>query len=129
LIVVATLRALHEHDHKLAAYCPTCERWAVLDLEQRIAEGRGDYCFVGRKPTLQLLPWARHFATAAAGHEAAHQRPAPRIRRAASTPWRFRQSCSTKDARWNPRTDRREIRSQASLSYWTGEVELAPFFL
>ena len=28
----------------------TCERWAVLDLEKLIAEGRGDYCFVGRKP-------------------------------------------------------------------------------
>ena len=37
-----TLRALHEHEHQLAAYCPTCERWAVLDLERLIAEGRGD---------------------------------------------------------------------------------------
>ncbi len=24
-----TLRALHERDHKLAAYCPTCRRWTV----------------------------------------------------------------------------------------------------
>ena len=45
-----TLRALHEHDHKLAAYYPVCERWAVLNLERLIAEGRGEYRFVGRKP-------------------------------------------------------------------------------
>ena len=50
VIVLNTLRALHEHDHQLAAYCATCERWAVLDLERLIAQGRGDYCFVGRKP-------------------------------------------------------------------------------
>jgi ABC-type branched-subunit amino acid transport system ATPase component len=41
LIVLDTLRALHEHDHQLAALCPTCERWAVLDLGRLIAEGRG----------------------------------------------------------------------------------------
>jgi hypothetical protein len=40
----------HEHEHALAAYCSTCERWAVLDLERLIADGRGDYCFVGRRP-------------------------------------------------------------------------------
>jgi hypothetical protein len=34
-----TLRALREDDHKLAAYCPTCERWAELDLERLIADG------------------------------------------------------------------------------------------
>jgi len=48
MVTLDTLRALHEHDHKLAAYCSTCERWAVLDLERLIAEGRGDYCFIGR---------------------------------------------------------------------------------
>jgi len=50
MIRLVTFRALHEHDHKLAAYCPTCDRWAVLDLERLIAEGRGDFCFVGRRP-------------------------------------------------------------------------------
>jgi hypothetical protein len=50
VVTLDTLRALHEHDHKLAAYCPTCERWAVLDLARLIAKGRGDYRFVGRKP-------------------------------------------------------------------------------
>ena len=31
MVTLDTLRALHEHDHQLAAYCATCERWAVLD--------------------------------------------------------------------------------------------------
>ena len=50
MITLDTLRALHEHDHELAAYCPNCRRWAVLDLERLIAEGRGDYSAIGRKP-------------------------------------------------------------------------------
>lgn len=33
------------------AYCATGERWAVLDLERLIAEGRGDYRFVVRART------------------------------------------------------------------------------
>ena len=50
MIRLDTFRALHEHDHKLAAYCPTCERWEVLDAERLISEGLGEYCLVGRKP-------------------------------------------------------------------------------
>ena len=50
MVTFDTFQALHEHDHKLAAYCATCERSAVLDLERLIAAGRGEYCFVGRKP-------------------------------------------------------------------------------
>jgi hypothetical protein len=50
IVTLDTFRALHEHDHKLAAYCAACQRWAVLDLERLIAQGRGDFCFVGRKP-------------------------------------------------------------------------------
>ena len=45
MVTLDTFRALHEHDHKLAAYCATCERWAVLDLERLIAAGRGEYRF------------------------------------------------------------------------------------
>ena len=48
MVTLDTLRKLHEHDHQLAAYCPKCRRWAVLDLARLIAEGRGKYCFVGR---------------------------------------------------------------------------------
>src|SRR5688572_3483201 len=40
---VDTFHALHEHDHNLAAYCATSERWAVLDLERLIAVGRGEH--------------------------------------------------------------------------------------
>jgi hypothetical protein len=43
MVTLDTLRALHEHDHQLAAYCPTCELWAVLDLERLIAEGARRY--------------------------------------------------------------------------------------
>ena len=50
MVTLDTFRAPHEHDHKLACYCPMCERWAVLDLERLIAQGRGEYRFVGRKP-------------------------------------------------------------------------------
>jgi hypothetical protein len=50
MVTLDTFRALHEHDHELAAYCATCERWAVLDLPALIAQGRGGFCFVGRKP-------------------------------------------------------------------------------
>ena len=39
MVTLDTPRALHER-HQLAAYCATCERWAVLDLERLIAEGR-----------------------------------------------------------------------------------------
>ena len=45
-----TFRALHERNHKLAAYCVRCERWAELDLLRLIEQGRGDYRFVGRSP-------------------------------------------------------------------------------
>jgi hypothetical protein len=55
MIDLSTIAGLLEHDHNLAAYCPTCERWAVLDLERLLVEGRGDYVFVGRKWQLQPL--------------------------------------------------------------------------
>jgi hypothetical protein len=48
MVTLDTLRKLHDHGHQLAAYCPACERWAVLDLERLIAQGRGEYCFPWR---------------------------------------------------------------------------------
>ena len=65
MVTLDTLRALHEHDHQLAAYCAICERWAVLDLEQLIAGGRGDYCFVGRKPRYSYWNTRTRFPRAA----------------------------------------------------------------
>jgi len=44
------LRALHENEHKLAACCRSCHRWAVLALERLITRGRGDFCIIERKP-------------------------------------------------------------------------------
>jgi hypothetical protein len=50
VVTLDTFRALFDHDHQLAADCSTCERWAVLDLARLIAEGRGEYRFVGKPP-------------------------------------------------------------------------------
>jgi hypothetical protein len=78
VVTLDTFRALHEHAHKPAAYCPTYDRWAVLDLERLIAEGRGDYRFVGRKPRCSCILTPReHEASAAAeldnqSHQQAH---------------------------------------------------------
>jgi hypothetical protein len=65
MVTLDTLRALHEHEHQPAAYCATCERWAVLDLARLIAEGRGDYCFVGRKPRYSYWNTRTRFPRAA----------------------------------------------------------------
>ena len=71
MVVLDTFRALQEHDHKLAAYCSTCERWAVLDLERLIADGRGDYCFVGRsRAAATAAAWAA--GNSAAGTPTGH---------------------------------------------------------
>jgi hypothetical protein len=41
MIDLGTLAGLLEHDHQLAAYCPRCDRWAVLDLDRMVRDGRG----------------------------------------------------------------------------------------
>ena len=50
-----TFRALHEHEHKLACYCATCDRWAVLDLERLTAEGRGAGVLQLRAMTIEVV--------------------------------------------------------------------------
>jgi hypothetical protein len=42
MIDLGTLAGLHGHRHQLAAYCPCCDRWAVLDLAEMIAAGHGE---------------------------------------------------------------------------------------
>ena len=37
-----TLAGLHEHHHRLDAYCPRCDRWAEIDLAAMVAAGLGD---------------------------------------------------------------------------------------
>jgi len=42
MIDLATLAGLHEHDHRLDAYCLRCDRWAEIDLAAMVAAGHGD---------------------------------------------------------------------------------------
>lgn len=41
MIDLGTIAGLHEHEHQLAAYCPTCGRWRVLPLAHLVANGKG----------------------------------------------------------------------------------------
>jgi uncharacterized Zn finger protein len=36
-----TLGGLLKHRHELAAYCPRCDRWQVLPLDEFVAAGHG----------------------------------------------------------------------------------------
>ena len=42
MIDLGTLAGLYEHRHRLAAYCPRCNRWAEIDLAAMIDAGLGD---------------------------------------------------------------------------------------
>ncbi|MDQ5880830.1 MAG: hypothetical protein QG616_660 [Pseudomonadota bacterium] len=42
MIRLDTFRALLEHRHDLACYCPGCRRWASTDLAGIVALGLGD---------------------------------------------------------------------------------------
>jgi len=42
MIDLGSTAGLHEHDHQLAAYCPSCDRWVVLDLAAMISAGQGE---------------------------------------------------------------------------------------
>jgi hypothetical protein len=41
MIDLGTVSGLHEHGHELAAYCPHCDRWVVLDLGALVRAGQG----------------------------------------------------------------------------------------
>jgi RNase P subunit RPR2 len=41
MIDLGSIAGLHERNHTLAAYCPRCDRWAVLPLAAMIAAGQG----------------------------------------------------------------------------------------
>jgi len=41
MIDLGSIAGLHDRNHTLAAYCPTCYRWAVLPLAEMIAAGQG----------------------------------------------------------------------------------------
>jgi len=42
VIDLGSIAGLLEHDHNLAAYCPRCDRWALLDLAAMIDAGHGE---------------------------------------------------------------------------------------
>jgi len=42
MIDLGTLAGLHERQHELRAYCVTCDRWSVLDLERMVRGGHGE---------------------------------------------------------------------------------------
>ena len=41
MIDLGTLASLHEHRHRLDAYCPRCNRWRKLPLAELVAQGHG----------------------------------------------------------------------------------------
>jgi len=41
MIDLGTLADLLEHDHELAAYYGSCDRWSVLPLAELVAQGKG----------------------------------------------------------------------------------------
>ena len=42
VIDLGTVADLHEHRHRLDAYCPRCDRWAELPLAEMVAAGYGE---------------------------------------------------------------------------------------
>ena len=49
-ITLDTLAALLQADHSLSAWCPSCRRWADLDLARLVREGHGKRRLPGFKP-------------------------------------------------------------------------------
>jgi len=41
MIDLDSIAGLHQHDHRLAAYCPRCDRWSLLPLAELVAQGKG----------------------------------------------------------------------------------------
>ena len=41
MIDLGNLAELHQHDHQLAAYCPRCDAWRVVQLEKWVSQGKG----------------------------------------------------------------------------------------
>jgi RNase P subunit RPR2 len=41
MIDLGSITGLHEHEHEHRAYCPRCDRWAVLPLAELVSQGKG----------------------------------------------------------------------------------------
>jgi hypothetical protein len=53
-MAIRTYRQLVENNLILEAHCIGCMRFESIDLEQLLAEGRGDTCFIMLKPKCTL---------------------------------------------------------------------------
>ena len=53
LIQIKTLRDIHENGYILETHCIFCLRFIPVDLEEMIADGKGDRSFIGKKPKCQ----------------------------------------------------------------------------
>ena len=42
IIDLGSIAGLHSHAHELHAYCSTCDRWSVLDLEGMVSDAHGE---------------------------------------------------------------------------------------
>ena len=42
MISMRTIEELHSHNHTLALYCLSCDRWGKVDLDRLIQFGKGD---------------------------------------------------------------------------------------
>ena len=42
MISMGSMEKLRAHDHKLALYCLSCDRWGMADLDWLIRNGKGD---------------------------------------------------------------------------------------
>jgi RNase P subunit RPR2 len=42
MIDLGNIAGLYEHDHQLHAYCPSCDRWRVLNLEWLVRQKKGE---------------------------------------------------------------------------------------
>ena len=50
---LSTIAGLHHFQHSIGVYCPSCRRWAVLDLEAMVRGGHGEM------PVTRLRPRCR----------------------------------------------------------------------
>ena len=93
MIDLGSIAGLHDHAHTLAAYCPRCDRWAVLDLAGMVRTGQGARRLplpvrcrdCGQPGSLQVRPPVptRSGSTGWIGPQSLHPhpRPTPPVRR------------------------------------------------
>jgi len=56
MISVGTMEGLHSHNHTLALYCLSCDRWGKANLHRLIQIGQGDKPLTGADSGAEILP-------------------------------------------------------------------------